>query len=46
MQVGLSIGAASFPEDGREMKALLEIADRRMYLDKSRRKARPLVPAG
>lgn len=32
--VGLSVGAAVFPEDGREIADLISIADKRMYEDK------------
>ena len=34
--VGLSVGAAVFPEDGREIADLISIADKRMYEDKKR----------
>ncbi len=31
---GISIGYASFPNDGKDLKTLLVVADQRMYLDK------------
>ncbi|KQY86258.1 sensor domain-containing diguanylate cyclase [Pelomonas sp. Root1444] len=34
LQVGASMGAASFPEDGADATRLLELADQRMYCDK------------
>ena len=34
IQVGISIGAASFPRDGRDSDLLLAVADRAMYRDK------------
>ena len=34
VQVGISIGAASFPKDGRDADLLLAVADRAMYRDK------------
>jgi diguanylate cyclase (GGDEF)-like protein/putative nucleotidyltransferase with HDIG domain len=37
--LGISVGAATFPEDGQSPDALLAAADRRMYEDKSSRKA-------
>ncbi len=36
LRLGLSIGCAFYPEDGRNLAALLEAADGRMYLDKRR----------
>lgn len=36
-QVGISIGAATFPEDGREPDILLVVADQAMYKDKAAR---------
>jgi len=33
-----SIGMASFPHDGESIEALLDVADKRMYLDKQSRK--------
>jgi diguanylate cyclase (GGDEF)-like protein len=36
--LGISVGAATFPEDGQSPDALLAAADRRMYEDKSSRK--------
>jgi diguanylate cyclase (GGDEF)-like protein/putative nucleotidyltransferase with HDIG domain len=37
----LSVGVATFPEDGRTPESLLDIADQRMYAEKARRKAAP-----
>ncbi|MFG6486437.1 diguanylate cyclase domain-containing protein [Roseateles sp. BYS78W] len=34
LQVGASIGAARFPEDGTDVSRLIELADQRMYLHK------------
>jgi diguanylate cyclase (GGDEF)-like protein/putative nucleotidyltransferase with HDIG domain len=39
-RVGLSVGQARFPEDGRTGEALLHEADQRMYATKQARKAR------
>ena len=36
--LGISVGAAVFPQDGESYEALLATADSRMYQDKSRRK--------
>jgi diguanylate cyclase (GGDEF)-like protein len=36
-QVGISIGAATFPEDGREPDILLVVADQAMYKNKAAR---------
>jgi diguanylate cyclase (GGDEF)-like protein len=44
LQLGVSIGAAVFPHDGRTYESLLAVADRRMYHDKARR--RKHAPAG
>lgn len=38
IRLGLSIGCAFYPEDGRNLAALLEAADARMYLDKRGRR--------
>ena len=38
LKLGLSIGAAVFPQDGESYEALLATADSRMYQDKSGRK--------
>ncbi|MBI2835448.1 MAG: diguanylate cyclase [Acidobacteria bacterium] len=38
LQLGVSIGAAVFPDDGEVYEALLAAADSRMYQDKSKRK--------
>jgi diguanylate cyclase (GGDEF)-like protein/putative nucleotidyltransferase with HDIG domain len=40
LQLGLSIGAAVFPQDGESYEALLATADSRMYQNKSGRKRR------
>jgi diguanylate cyclase (GGDEF)-like protein/putative nucleotidyltransferase with HDIG domain len=40
LQLGISVGAAVFPQDGESYEALLATADSRMYLDKSGRKRR------
>ena len=40
LQLGISIGAAVFPQDGESYEALLATADSRMYQDKSVRKRR------
>lgn len=35
MKVGISIGVATYPDDGRTLEQLLAIADKRMYEEKS-----------
>ncbi len=40
VRVGLSVGVASFPEDGATGDVLLHVADRRMYDDKLQRRCR------
>jgi diguanylate cyclase (GGDEF)-like protein/putative nucleotidyltransferase with HDIG domain len=40
LQLGISVGAAVFPQDGESYEALLATADSRMYHDKSGRKRR------
>jgi diguanylate cyclase (GGDEF)-like protein len=40
LQVGISLGLASFPTDGADLESLLMAADRNMYEHKSRRKGR------
>jgi diguanylate cyclase (GGDEF)-like protein len=40
LQLGISVGAAVFPQDGGSYEALLATADNRMYQDKSGRKRR------
>ena len=40
LQLGISIGAAVFPQDGESYEALLSTADSRMYQDKARRRRR------
>jgi diguanylate cyclase (GGDEF)-like protein len=44
-QVGVSIGAATFPEDGREPDMLLVVADQAMYRNKSERTQRKQYPS-
>ncbi len=44
-QVGVSIGAATFPEDGREPDMLLVVADQAMYKNKSERTQRKQYPS-
>ncbi len=45
--LGISAGAATFPEDGRTVEDLLHVADQRMYANKSARKGsgRLLLPS-
>jgi GGDEF domain-containing protein len=38
----VSIGVASFPEDGQTVDEMVAIADRRMYADKANRKSTPV----
>jgi diguanylate cyclase (GGDEF)-like protein len=38
LELGISVGAAVFPQDGESYEALLATADSRMYQDKSLRK--------
>jgi diguanylate cyclase (GGDEF)-like protein len=40
VRLGISVGAAVFPQDGESYEALLATADSRMYQDKSVRKRR------
>ncbi len=42
IRCSVSIGAAAYPKDSRDMKELMSLADRRMYRDKELR--RPPVP--
>ncbi|MCZ6768571.1 MAG: sensor domain-containing diguanylate cyclase, partial [Acidobacteria bacterium] len=44
-KVGVSIGAATFPEDGREPDMLLVVADQAMYKNKSERDQRRKFPS-
>ena len=46
VQVGISIGAASFPEDGRQADLLLVVADQAMYKDKFHRRKNKKYPEG
>lgn len=41
MRLDVSIGLACFPQDGRELNALVALADSRMYAEKSARKETP-----
>ena len=43
VQLAVSIGAASFPEDGRTVDDMMAVADRRMYADKASRKTTPVL---
>ena len=45
LQLGISVGAAVFPQDGESYEALLATADSRMYQDKSGRKRRTVRDA-
>jgi len=44
VKVGISVGVASFPQDGTDGKALIHVADQRMYEDKFRRRREPGLP--
>jgi diguanylate cyclase (GGDEF)-like protein/putative nucleotidyltransferase with HDIG domain len=44
LQVGISLGLASFPTDGTDLESLLMAADKNMYVHKSRRKGRRRKP--
>ncbi len=46
VQIGISIGAASFPENGRQADLLLVVADQAMYQNKFRRRKAKKYPAG
>jgi diguanylate cyclase (GGDEF)-like protein/putative nucleotidyltransferase with HDIG domain len=46
LHLGVSIGCASFPLDGRNCATLLSIADSRMYADKTERKLGRLAEKG
>ena len=43
VQLAVSIGAASFPEDGHTVDDMMAVADRRMYADKASRKTTPVL---
>ena len=45
IQIGVSIGRATFPDDGEELDALLALADQAMYRDKIRRTKRDKASA-
>jgi diguanylate cyclase (GGDEF)-like protein/putative nucleotidyltransferase with HDIG domain len=45
LPLGISIGAAIFPQDGATYETLLATADGRMYRDKAHRKQRTVQPA-
>jgi diguanylate cyclase (GGDEF)-like protein/putative nucleotidyltransferase with HDIG domain len=38
VKIGASVGIASFPQDGRDGRTLMQVADQRMYEDKFRRR--------
>ena len=42
--LGISVGAAVFPQDGHSYESLLAVADSRMYQDKASRKRRTFTP--
>jgi diguanylate cyclase (GGDEF)-like protein len=42
-RLGLSVGHATFGEDGRSLEELIEAADRRMYQDKASRKRKAMA---
>jgi diguanylate cyclase (GGDEF)-like protein len=44
VRLGLSVGCAFYPEDGRNLAALLEVADARMYLEKRRKRDSGVSP--
>ncbi|HEY7447801.1 MAG TPA: HD domain-containing phosphohydrolase [Vicinamibacterales bacterium] len=46
LPLGISIGAAVFPQDGDTYETLLATADGRMYRDKTKRKGRLVRPPG
>jgi len=41
IQIGMSCGSAIYPDDSHEIADLIQIADKRMYEKKARKKARP-----
>jgi diguanylate cyclase (GGDEF)-like protein len=43
LKVGVSVGLASYPEDGLDCSSLLSVADHRMYIMKTERKLIPLA---
>lgn len=43
LRIGVSIGVASYPEDGKDTGTLLSVADRRMYRSKAERKIEQLI---
>lgn len=42
IRIGISVGCATFPEDGRDMQALIALADQNMYSNKVQRTDRKL----
>jgi len=42
LQMSVSIGGASFPEDSQTVDDMMAVADRRMYADKASRKSTPV----
>ena len=38
VHIGLSVGHANFPSEGKHLEALMNIADKRMYTDKAKRR--------
>jgi diguanylate cyclase (GGDEF)-like protein len=42
VQISASLGIACYPQDGLDGRALLEVADHRMYMDKFRRRELPI----
>ena len=44
LPLGISVGTAVFPHDGKSYEALLSAADHRMYQDKANRKRRAAAP--
>jgi hypothetical protein len=41
--MAISVGVASFPEDGRDGSSLLSVAENRMYMMKTERRLLPLA---
>jgi len=46
VQIGISIGTASFPEDGRQPDLLLMVADQAMYKNNFSRRKKKKFPSG
>ena len=46
LRTGISVGVSAYPADGTRFEALISVADKRMYIDKRRRRERSRGRAG